>query len=204
MLLKLRDYERIYKIIRSVVANEGADTSKSCVFFSAFGAHILRQHYRLDPELKCGLAAFHTGGDHEVILFGQEHNGTVAGNPENFHCWIEVDGWVIDFMSPEFSKLNTGQFDVPVKMFQKRKISMATNITDMAAPGDFFLLSDNETTQQCLSLLTSKIGYSDLAEICSSWFRKYPKKISPKSMIGDGKGNNNMVSLSGTSVKGKW
>ncbi|AXX96508.1 DUF2026 family protein [Profundibacter amoris] len=204
MLIKLRDYERIYNIIRSVIANEGSETSGACAYFSAFGAYILTKHYNLDPELKCGLAAFYTGGNHEVILFGEEHNGTVTGALDNFHCWIEVDGWAIDFMAPEFSKFDTGNFDVPTKMFQKRLGDMASNINDMAAPGDFFFSPNTEKTQLNLEQFTSKIGYSDLAEICSSWFRKCPKKIPPKIMIGDGKGNNNLVTLSGPPIKGRW
>ena len=204
MLLKMKDYERIYKIVNSIVKNEGADPSISCIFFAAYGAHILESHYKVSASPKAGLAAYHTGNNNEVICFGQEHEGVLTGELDNFHCWVEADGWVIDFMAPAFTQLKTVKQVVPAKMFHKTLSTMAATFEGLNSAGDFYLESSPASTAKHMQLLSTSMAYKDLAEICSQWFTKPPKKIKKSIQVSDAKGNLNTVKLSGNSIVGAW
>lgn len=204
MLLKLKDYERIYRVVNSIVKNEGADPSISCVFFSAYGAYILSKHYKLNAVPKAGLAAYHIGNNNDVILFGEKYECGFTGENDAFHCWVEVNGWVIDFMAPAFSQLNGGGKSIPSKMFQKPLTDMALSVNELREAGDFYLESTQESTAKHMQVLSTSMIYDDLAEICVQWFTKPPKNIQKTIGVADGKGNINPVSLTGNSVVGTW
>lgn len=207
MILKLKEYERIYKVINSVIKNEGADPTVSCILFSIYGAHILSQHYKLNAISKAGLAAYNVAGANEIILFGEEYNGNFVGNNEAFHCWIEVDGWVIDFMAPTFSDIHrktNSLHTVDVNMFQKPLSKMSSSAHDLTQKGDFYLESDPNITSQKIAFIKDKVVYSDLADICSQWFTKPPKKILKTILVGNAKREFNQVSLIGKTITGTW
>lgn len=204
MLIKLKDFERIYKVINSVVKNEGADPSVCCIFFSYFGSRILSDHFKLSAQPRAGLALYHVGGKNDVIVFGEEAETGFTGEKEAFHSWIEVDGWVLDFMAPVFSQLNNGRSSIPPRMFQKPLEKMSSSPFDLAGPGDFYLEASSASTAKHMSILTESQAYKDLAIICSRWFRKAPKRMPPKIGIADGKGSQNSVSLDGRNLVGAW
>ncbi len=204
MLVKLKDYERIYQIIASIVKSEGVDPAHACTFFSVFGSHLLTSHYKIEAIPRCGLAAFYVGGQHEVLCFGNLTERGVSAQGENFHCWIEAGDWLIDFMAPEFPKLFKTEFNITPKMFQKRKTDMVSDVNNMAKEGDFFFAQHPELAVQRLSQFWEKPVYGDLAEICTAWFKKYPKSISPNCITSNGKGSYTDVKLSGVSVKSRW
>ncbi|MGX0975620.1 hypothetical protein ACSSVY_001330 [Roseovarius sp. MBR-51] len=54
MLIKLKEYERIFQIVSAVVESEGGDPAHSCIHYSLFGANILVDHFRLDAKVRCG------------------------------------------------------------------------------------------------------------------------------------------------------
>lgn len=204
MLLKLKDYERIYKVINSVIRNEGADPSISCLFFSAYGSYILRHHYKLEAHPRAGLASYHVGGNNDALLFAEESEGQITGYLDAFHCWVEVEGWVIDFMAPAFKDIKELQCKIPSLMFQKRASEMVGSLTELRKKGDFYLESTIESTAKHMKVLGTKKAYQDLAEICVQWYSKPPKKIHPFIGIEDQNGKRNKVSLAGYSVVGAW
>lgn len=103
MLIKQTDYHRIYRVINSLLISQNADPASASMYFSTFGAFILQQHYKVKAVPKGGLAAYNLGGT--VLLFADHReDGYVTGAGENFHCWVEADGWAIDFMAPAFSE----------------------------------------------------------------------------------------------------
>lgn len=204
MLLKMKDYERIYKVVNSIVKNEGADPSICCVFFAAYGAYILEKHYQVSASPKAGLAAYHTGINDDVILFGQENEGALTGELDSFHCWVEAEGWAIDFMAPAFSQLNNISNAISAKMFQKPLSTMAPSLIDLHVTGDFYLESSSASTAKHMQVLSTSMAYEDLAEICSQWFTKSPKKIKKSIQVGNAKGSLNAVYLSGNSIAGVW
>jgi len=204
MLVKLKDYERIHRIISSLARHEGNDPAYSCMWFSVFGAHILQHHFKAKPKVRCGLAAYYVGGENEVLCFGELTETGVTGALGNFHCWVEVDDWVIDFMAPAFPALLAPSMIIRPLMFQKRASEMATHINDLSHPGDFFLLPTDGLTEERLKQFWEYPIYGDLAEICAQWFSKSPKKIRPEIGMLDNFGKQVAVSLTGPSVRGRW
>jgi len=204
LLIKLKDYERIYRVISSVMKSEGADPAHACTFFSVFGCHILQHHYNVEAIPRCGLAAFYVGGEREVLCFGDLTQRGLTANGSNFHCWIEVNGWVIDFMAPEFRKLFGTGFPIPAKMFQKRLSDMTPDINDLSADGDFFFHPSTDMAVKRLKKFWEVPVYGDLAEICTAWFKKYPKSIPRECGTTNGKGSYTKIRLSGTAVRSKW
>ena len=80
-----------------MLLNEGVAPDVAGILFSFFGAQILKNHYDLNALPKAGVAAYQLG----------EGSKRVIDDAEEFHCWVEVDGWLIDFMAPSFSYLKT-------------------------------------------------------------------------------------------------
>jgi len=204
MLIKLNDYKRIYYIINSVIKSEGVNPAHACAYFSAFGALILTRHYKLNAFPRAGLAAYHLGGDNKILVFAEQGPEGVKAGDDGFHCWIEVDGWAIDFMAPAWSALHSDHLDIPSKMFQKRLSNMSPTINDMCRAGDFYYSSTDESTMEFMAHMNDKPIYADLAEICANWFSKYPKHISASVAIGGKKGGQQVVKLSGKKTVGKW
>ena len=204
MLIKLNDYKRIYKVINSVTKNEGADPAHACLYFSAFGSYILNNHYKLKAEPRAGLAAYHLGNDNELLMFAEAHEGGVSAEGDAFHCWVEVNGWAIDFMAPAFSELKSGDIEIPAKMFQQNLSNMAESINHMKKSGDFFYHTTPELTAKHMTILGSHMMITDLAEICNGWFVKPPKKIQKSIQIGNQRGELDSVTLHGNNIIGRW
>ena len=150
------------------------------------------------------MAANHTGINGDVILFGQEHEGVLTGEHDSFHCWVETVGWAIDFMAPAFPQLNAISNGIPAKMFQKPLSAMVPSLNDLRSAGNFYLESSPASTSKHMQVLSTSMAYKDLAEICSRWFTKPPKKINKSIQVGDAKGNLNTVKLFGNSITGVW
>jgi len=204
MLIKRSDYYRIYRVINSIIEAEKGNPAYACQFFSAFGSVILADHYKLDARPKAGLAAYHFGGDNEALVFGEMEANCVTGDGDAYHCWIEVDGWAIDFMAPNFPAIDGVSSEVPSKMFQKKLETMCDDLNDLSDAGDFFYASSPETTFRHMAPLAEKIGYSELARICSMWFKKPPKKKPSSIQMANQNGERIAVNLKGAPLAGTW
>jgi hypothetical protein len=202
MLIKQSDYHRIYRVINSLLHNEKADPATASMYFSTFGAFILKQHYKLDAAPKGGLAAYNLGGT--VILFADHReDGYVTGAGENFHCWVEADGWAIDFMAPAFSESAKG-LALPSRMFQRPLSSMAASINDVSNPGDFFLQHEPRAMAGHFADWQKHGMIGDLATVAAKWFRKSPKQMPASISIEGPGGKLNTVSLRGNALSGAW
>ncbi|MDO6590175.1 MULTISPECIES: DUF2026 family protein [Rhodobacterales] len=204
MLVKLKDYERIHRIISSVVSHHGNDPAHSCMWFSFFGAHILRSHYKVAATVRCGLAAFYVCDKNEILFFGEMTDDGGTGALDKFHCWIEADGWVIDFMAPAFPNLMGPSLQINPKMFQQRQSDMVVNFKDLRHPGDYFLAPTDHLTEARLKHLVEEPIYDDLVEICTQWFAKSPRKMRSKIEMTINSGKKVALNLSGPSVRGRW
>lgn len=202
MLIKQSDYHRIYRVINSLLINENANPATACMYFITFGAFMLEKHYKIKATPKGGLAAYNLGG--AVILFADHReDGYVTGAGENFHCWVEADGWAIDFMAPAFSE-SARELSVPSKMFQRPLSSMASSINDLSNSGDFYYRSEPEATARRFADWHKHAMIGDLATIAANWFRKSPKQMVASISVGDQHGKLNRVPLSGNSLIGAW
>lgn len=202
MLIKQTDYHRIYRVINSLLINENADPTTASMYFSTFGAFILEHHYKVKAKPKGGLAAYNLDG--KLILFADHRDdGHVTGAGENFHCWVEADGWAIDFMAPTFTQA-ARDLSVPSKMFQKPLSSMAPSINDLTKSGDFFYKSEPEASARRFGDWRKQAMIGDLATIAAGWFRKSPKQMQTSISVSDNKGQSSIIPLSGNSLVGSW
>lgn len=202
MLITRSNYDRIYKVINSILRNEGANPAVACVFFAGFGAYILERHFGINAQPRGGLAAYHFDGN-DLVVFGELSENGFTGDESSFHCWVEADGWAIDFMAPAFSGLNP-DLAIPAKMFQRPLEAMTPTLDDLARPGDFFLQSSDQSTIKHMSVLGTRRAYDDMAEIALRWFKKDPKKMLTSIGIGDQNGHINQVRLVGETLRGTW
>lgn len=204
MLIKLKDYERIYQITSAVIESEDGDTTHSCIYYSLFGAAILLNHFGLDAKVRCGLALYHLGEDDQVLCFGEMLSSGVKSSEDGFHCWVEVDGWIIDFMAPRFGSIKRTEFTKNSKMFQKKASNMKKHPDDMKQSGDFFLLHNPELSARVLVPVVERIGVQDLANVCSEWFKKVPKKILNYAATADQNGKIRRITLKPISLRSNW
>lgn len=202
MLITRSNYDRIYQVINSILRNEGANPAVACVFFAGFGAYILERHFGIDAQPRGGLAAYRFSGN-DLVVFGERIEGGFTGDESSFHCWVEAEGWAIDFMAPAFAALNP-ELDIPAKMFQRPLKLMAPTLNDLARPGDFFLRSSDQSTSKHMSVLGTRRANEDMAEIAVQWFKKDPKKMPTSIGIGDQNGHVRQVTLVGESLQGTW
>lgn len=202
MLIKQTDYHRIYRVINSLLINENADPATASMYFSTFGAFILEHHYKVKAKPKGGLAAYNLDG--KLILFADHRDdGHVTGAGENFHCWVEADGWAIDFMAPAFSQA-ARELAVPSKMFQRPLASMAPSLNELKQSGDFFYMSEPEATARRFADWRKHAMIGDLASIAAGWFRKSPKSMQSELSVSDSSGKSRTIPLSGNALTGTW
>lgn len=202
MLIKQTDYHRIYRVINSLLINENADPATASMYFSTFGAFILEHHYKVKAKPKGGLAAYNLDG--KLILFADHRDdGHVTGAGDNFHCWVEADGWAIDFMAPAFSQA-ARELAVPSKMFQRPLASMAPSLNELKQSGDFFYKSEPEATARRFADWRKHAMIGDLASIAAGWFRKSPKSMQSELSVSDSSGKSRTIPLSGNALTGTW
>ncbi|KQO82136.1 DUF2026 family protein [Rhizobium sp. Leaf262] len=202
MLIKQTDYHRIYRVINSLLINENADPATASMYFSTFGAFILEHHYKVKAKPKGGLAAYNLDGT--LILFADHReDGHVTGAGENFHCWVEADGWAIDFMAPAFSQ-TARELAVPAKMFQRPLASMAPSINELVRSGDFFYKSEPDATAKRFADWRKHAMIGDLASIAAGWFSKSPKQMQTSISVSDSRGADRTILLTGNALTGAW
>ena len=186
-----------------MVLNERVTPEVSCILFSFFGAQILKNHYNLSALPKAGIAAYQLGNDESAKI--------IADEGASFHCWVEVDGWLIDFMAPSFSNLKaakeatkTGGLKVPPKMMQKPLSSMSGSIAELKQAGDFYLEANNAILANKYMVIKNTPVFGDLADVCSQWYTKPPKGIISSMVIEDQEGELTTIPLQGERVIGAW
>lgn len=207
-LIPLQDYERIYRTIYSVLKSEDANVTHSCIYFAVFGAYILESHYKISANPVAGVASYRVGDDEDdVLTFAEFAEGGLVSSSNGFHCWVEAEGWLIDFMAPVFPQLmiEIGHSKpCERKMMQKRFPLVASSTGYLQAVGDYICVPDLKHTNEILSDFRSKQKNADLAQISANWFKRPPKKMLKEIPISDGNGKVNRVQLIGGMLDGIW
>ena len=126
--ITLPEYERLFRTIHAVVANEKGDPTKACLFFAVAGAYLLKRHHKLSSACPiAGVAGYNLRTPTNfAIVFGRPEGDTLVADVDNFHCWVEVDGWIVDLMAPLFDEIAPADRKVetiPRFMFQKPVIA---------------------------------------------------------------------------------
>lgn len=200
----LRDFERIAQTVLGILVAENANIAASCLFFGIIGESILNRHYKLNAKAIVGSAAFNLGGTKSITFANPE--GKPAGDGEtNFHCWVEANGWFLDFSSLVFPEITASLGNRPCLrlMFQKPLVKSCRSLSDLQHEGAFFCSADEQLTQDRIANFRSMLAYNDLVEICTDWYKKPSRPIQTID-LGDQHGKVKPVALSSLKFNGVW
>lgn len=168
----------------------------------------MEQHYKIRANPVVGVAGYRVGyGENDVLMFAEFSEKGLISSSNGFHCWIEAEGWLIDFMMPVFPQLMTEighSKPCERKMMQKRLPLVSSSAETLQAVGDFFCIPDLKRTNEILLDFKTKPANADLAQISASWFKRPPNKMMKEIPISDGKGKVNQVKLIGGMLDGVW
>ena len=196
--LLFTDYKRIFQTIFSLLKSENAKPENCCLLFSYWGSKILAEHYNLKNKVCSGAAAYLIGNRKNVIVFGQNVDNKLVSTSKNFHCWIETDTLVIDFMAPIFPEIiysNFNESGITAKMFQRNKCEIVDSLRYMARNGDFLVIANDSLTSELHKRYTISQPYLDLEEICCKWYKKPPYVMPNSIKIEDKFKNSKIVKL---------
>jgi hypothetical protein len=206
-VVPLPDYERIFRVIYSVLDGH-VNTPHACVFFAVIGASILELKYKIAATPVAGAAAF---GVFEptaaVSTFGNFVDGELVSSEKAFHCWVESNGIILDFMAPLYREsLRTFGHNIPVsrRMFQKPLREMAPSVNHLEAEGSFFVRPNSELSKALFSSFFSRPMATDLANVCLSWYRRPPKALVANMAMRDDRGALYPLQLKGPTLTGAW
>ena len=208
-LIKMADYERIHGVTRAVLNSVDAHTSVACAFFSLAGAFLLHKHHKLDAIPMAGAAFYCLGGEPKPQVFGFARQGDVdmVSDLQSFHCWIDCNGWVIDFMAPIFpenAQRHGIDMPVPRRMFQRPLSTMAASWSDLSRDGDFFFEPNAELTATVMAAQMGKASVRDLVNVCDYWYRPTPKKLAPQVSMASDDGSIRSIAFARTPISGAW
>lgn len=208
--IPLQDYQRIFRVLKSVLDCAGTGAVHSSTFFSVAGAQVLEKHYKKKCQPVAGAAVYKVDDAAQTAISlsgGPAQGGRGAGAEEGFHCWIVCDGWIIDFMAPLFVEQvrpanGAGRFSR--KMFQKPIDAMSDSPLLMKKPGDFYMLPDVDLTRDVLERFFSDDGLKDMVQICMHWYRKPPRGIPRQLSVQTQAGTTIELTLAGPALDGVW
>lgn len=209
-LIPLADYQRIFRVVHSMLHSVEADIPAASFFFSVTAAQILKKFYKRNAFPVAGAAFYlinqESGG---ALSFGElsEDAQAVASNHDAFHTWVQCDGYAIDFMAPVFQELLAAAghaLPVPRNMFQKDLGRMSASATALAATGDFFLAPNLELTRELLQQFMGKKALTNLSQVCIDWYRKPPKALPDDLALQGEEGEVSRIRLIPTAIDGVW
>ena len=206
--ITLPEYERVFRTIHAVLMNEDGDPSKACLFFAVAGAYLLSHHHKLQSVCPvAGVAGYNLRTPSNFsMVFGTKDGEKIIADAQHFHCWVEADGWIIDFCAPLFDAMAPATQKgarIPPFMFQKPVIADA-NAVSLETAGAYLHLANDRLTTSLLKTFAQKHAHADLVRICDQWYARPPKKIAPSVGIEDETGQATIVSLSPLRLEGAW
>jgi len=206
-VIPLPDYERIFRVIYTVLDTR-ANTPHACIFFALVGTAILEMHYKLKAQPFAGAAAYVVSAETATVsTFGKLVADQLVSSRDTFHCWIECNGVAIDFMAPLFQeslKTYGHTLHVPRRMFQKLKTEMSPSLHEMCLEGAYFLLPNPALTNEIIQEFSADLTSTDLANVCTTWFRRPPKQLANNFRMRDDLGNVYPLELKGPQLSGVW
>ncbi|WP_050479133.1 DUF2026 family protein [Herbaspirillum rhizosphaerae] len=205
-LLPFVDYQRIFQVVYSVLqASEIAITHRACVFFTAAGTLILRDHYHLPATISAGCMALMVHEEKtNVLVYGRKEDGNFVFDRDAFHAWVECDGWLIDFMAPIMGialREDGVDWNIPRKMLQKPLLEGRGSLKEVQRQGDFYVEHDAMLANSLLDDQSSHAN--DLLKICLAWYRRPPKTLGSIGM-GNSHGPTKILSARAPSIDGIW
>lgn len=209
-LIPLADYQRIFRVIHSVLHSVQADIPAASFFFSVTAAQILKKFYKRNAFPVAGAAFYLTHQDGGGALsFGTlgPDGQDVSSNQDAFHAWVQCEDYAIDFMAPLFQELlaSAGHpLPVPRQMFQKDLGRMSPGVQALTRPGDFYLAPNLELTRELLQQFMAKKALTNLSQLCLEWFRKPPKAMPDDLALQGADGEVSRIQLQAMRIDGVW
>jgi hypothetical protein len=207
-LIPLPDYQRIFRVVKTVLDGIDSDPSHSCIFFSVAGAAILRKFYKTECSPVAGAAFYVIDGENrDVLTFAKIDDGNPVSSEDAFHCWVQTKDYIIDFMAPLFvESMQAVGFTSTCsrKMFQKHKHTMALAHTELRKSGDFYMKPDIDLTNEILKRFFSRRDTTDLVEVCLQRYKKPPKEMLSRLTMGVSDSQDINMKLTGLTVNGAW
>lgn len=211
--LSFADYERLHRVLVTVLNSTDAHTANGCIFFTMAGAILLNKVFGLDARPLCGSAFFRVDDPTGFVMAFTDmdalENDVVASDNRFFHAWIECNGVVIDLMAPIFrenllKKIPDTKLRLPRKMFQKPKSEMANSPFELEREGDFYLEVNPALTNDLINSFMARADNRDLADLCCQWFKPTPKPILPELGLNSNVGIRKVMKLEKIELVGKW
>jgi len=199
------DYERIFRVIYSVI-EEDVHSSQACTFFTLVGAAILEKKYKIKAHPVAGAAVI-AGPTGTLLTFGKIVDNDLVSQGDAFHCWIQAGDVVVDFMAPLFKeslKAYGHNIPVPRRMFQKPLREMSPSIHELHGEGAFYLRPNPELALDVFSSFSKRYMYTDLANVCMTWFKRPPKPLRTDMSMLDSDGNQHYLRPTGPLLTGAW
>lgn len=203
------DYQRIFRVLKSVVDAADFDTEHASKFFSVAGAIMVEQIYKHRCQPVAGTAFYQLGSANDTVLsFTDPGKDRYSSTSErNFHCWVLCDGYVIDFMAPlfrEFVQETSNARNCPRKMFQRPLGAMAESPQLMPTPGDFYMLPNVDLTRAMIAEFHGSNFIKSLLDVCMQWYKKPPKKIASRMVMEGNEGGRIEMNLTELGLTGAW
>jgi hypothetical protein len=207
--IPLRDYQRIFRVLKSVLDSTDAKTEQTSVFFSMAGAFLVQQVYKKRCQPVAGAAYYRLDDESGTVLSfaDQDEKHDEHSSGKGFHCWVLCEGYIIDFMAPLFREsLHARGFpgNCSRKMFQKPLSAMMDSPLLMRKPGDFYMLPNVELTRKASEEFYASAEAKNLLNICMHWYKKPPKNVDRQLSIQSNDGKITHLTLSELSVTGSW
>lgn len=202
------DYCRICNVIFSVIEDH-TDTHHACICFAMIGAHLLREHYKLNADAVSGAAAYALGQQYKVLTFGRIENGRLVAAPDAFHCWVECKGYVLDFLAPLFPDNlaeDRDNVELPTRrVWMKPLAEMSPALPQRnSAAGTFQLVPSFACKESMIRNFFKTPMSGDLREICTQWYRRPPKTMQAELTIRDDRFNITQLKLKALAIRGFW
>jgi hypothetical protein len=203
--LSFEEYERIHQVLRALMDGTDSNTAAGCRFFAAGGAAIIREHLQLDAALVSGSAFLCTETTPlNGVCVSSRTGDTVATDSKNFHCWIECQGYFIDFMAPVFREANERaghRQRIPRRMFQRPITSVPEDPWGFRRVGDFYYGVNPELTE--VFRKEKAMGEQLLTDAALAWFTHPPAPIAPTYDIPWG-GGSMRARIRPSEINGAW
>jgi hypothetical protein len=211
MLITLPEYRRIYSTIHSLLVADAVNSHEASLLFSVYGAQILKRHYGIAAQPVVGSSAYHLGLQAKILTFGEYQSGHLKSSESQHHCWVEADGWMIDFMAPLFPVLvkRAGkETKIEPWMMQKSMSKAKKTLAEVQSQGDFYVLENDALASQKMSQMVTEKAHIQRGKLALDWFVKTPKKMSsPLNVQFEGTqdaGKKKLIPYKSFLVSGSW
>lgn len=213
--LSLEQYTRIHNVVHSLSKFFSKDVGKACVFFSLTGAALMHLHYKKNAKMICGLGAVvvHKGTKPTVISwFKMNDEGHCFAAEDAFHAWVECDGWVIDFMAPNYEEaLRSSSAEgkdliptLPRMMLQKPAEHTGVPMSKLTRAGRAVFQGDPDVSRAIIDGAFERPSTGDVVNIALEWHRPFPMPMMESLTIQNDLGNVTTIPLLKRNLVGAW